>query len=209
MTAPGLATGTVHGAVLAGGASRRMGADKALVEVGGRPMASRVVGALRQAGCDPVLAVGGDRRLQEWLGIDVVADRWPGEGPLGAIITAIEHAAGAPVVVVACDLPWISGTALRALIDSQETMPLPSPTGAGDELPQVVVARTDRLEPLCAVWQPTALEPLLTAFEAGERAVHAALGRLRVRHHEVDAMALRNVNTPEDLAHVRRVEGTS
>ena len=48
------------GAVLCGGASRRMGTDKALVEVDGVPMAERVAGALHAGGCAPVVFVGGD-----------------------------------------------------------------------------------------------------------------------------------------------------
>ena len=50
------------GAVLCGGASRRMGTDKAFVEVGGQPMAERVAAALEEAGCAPVVFVGGERR---------------------------------------------------------------------------------------------------------------------------------------------------
>ncbi|WP_434127450.1 molybdenum cofactor guanylyltransferase, partial [Enterococcus faecium] len=48
------------GAVLTGGDSRRMGTDKALIEVDGGPLARRVANALRAAGADPVIAVGGD-----------------------------------------------------------------------------------------------------------------------------------------------------
>src|SRR5262245_1565825 len=91
------------GAVLTGGASRRMGRDKALVEVDGRPMAGRVAAALREAGAAEVQAIGGDAAGLGELGLDVVPDRFPGEGPLGGIVTALSAASQPVTVVVACD----------------------------------------------------------------------------------------------------------
>jgi molybdopterin-guanine dinucleotide biosynthesis protein A len=78
----------VAGAVLAGGASRRMGRDKAHVAFGGEPMLARVAGALSGAGVDPVVVVGGDAAKAEELGLATIADGWPGEGPLGGLLTA-------------------------------------------------------------------------------------------------------------------------
>lgn len=209
MTAAHPAFGDVCGAVLAGGASRRMGTDKATLEVGGRPMAGRVVAALRDAGCHPVVAVGGDRRLGDVLDVEVVADRWPGSGPLGGIITALEHAGGAPVIVAACDLPWISGAVIGELLGASRAAAATGQPGAVDGPWQVVVARTVRLEPLCALWLPSAHAQLTAAFEAGERAVHVAMGHLRVLQCAVDPQALRNVNTPGDLELARRAESTA
>jgi molybdopterin-guanine dinucleotide biosynthesis protein A len=89
MTAGGPRSLGVAGAVLMGGASRRMGRDKALVEVDGLPMASRVAAALTAAGCRSAVAVGGDAAVHARLGLSSVPDRWPGEGPLGAIVTVL------------------------------------------------------------------------------------------------------------------------
>src|SRR5690606_32897540 len=62
----------VAGAVLTGGASRRMGTDKALLEVDGRPLARRLAEVLAAAGCDPVWCQGGDEPALRALGLDVV-----------------------------------------------------------------------------------------------------------------------------------------
>ena len=175
------------GAVLAGGASRRMGRTKALVEVGGVPMAARVAAALRGAGCAPVALVGGDPTELAPLGLDVVADAWPGEGPLGGVRTALAWS-GTDVVVAACDLPEVDVATVRALLDA-------AAAGAAD----VVVARTDRVEPALAWGAPSAGAHLAAAFDAGERALHRAFAGLRVVEVAADPSALRNVNRPSDL----------
>ncbi len=175
-----------------GGASRRMGRDKALVEVDGVPMAERVAAVLGAAGCHPVVAVGGDAAVHARLGLPAVPDRWPGEGPLGALVTVL----GAfdpdvdAVVVVACDLPWLDGATVDALVAR-----FIAAAGSAD----AVVAHSDRLEPLCAVWACQAHRPLERLVLEGERAVHRALESLRVVTVQVDPSAVANVNSPADL----------
>jgi molybdopterin-guanine dinucleotide biosynthesis protein A len=184
---------SVAGAVLTGGASRRMGRDKATLPVDGIAMARRVADALIAGGCATVLAVGGDTDGLARLGLEAIPDGWPGEGPVGGIVTALA-ATDAPTVVAACDLPWLDAATVGALVAAFVD------AGADPEGAQAdaFVAVTDRIEPLCALWQPAALPPLRAAFAAGERAVHRALGGLRVVTVRVDPAALRNVNTPED-----------
>ena len=122
------------GAVLTGGASRRMGTDKALVEVDGMAMAGRVAGALASAGGQPVIAVGGDADRLADLGLAVTPDRWPGEGPLGGLVTALGALAdpAVPIVVVAaCDLPALTSSVVAALVAAlAERCIGPSPIGA-------------------------------------------------------------------------------
>ncbi len=176
------------GAVLTGGGSRRMGRPKALVEVAGAPMARRVAAALVAAGCGSVVLVGGEAGELGGLGLPLVPDRHPGAGPLGGVITALESAPG-EVVVVACDLPYLTGDVLLTIVRA----------AAADPAADVAVARTNVVEPGCALWRPTALPVALEAFESGERAVHRVLRRLRAIEVAVPAAALRNINTPDDL----------
>jgi len=161
-----------------------MGRDKALIAVEGEPMAQRVAAALDAAGAAEVVLVGAADRL---LGRRHVADRYPGDGPLGGIITALAALDADLVLVAACDLPWLDGPTVHALVD-------------GIAAADVAFARTDRREPMCAVWRrEVALGALEAAFAEGERAIHRALAGLRVVDVDVDAYALTNVNTPEDL----------
>ena len=180
------------GAVLCGGRSSRMGRDKALVEVDGTAMAVRVAAALRDGGCDPVVAIGGDADALGTLGLTVIADGHPGEGPLGGILTALAVASPTDgteetVVVVSCDVPWLTADVVATLVRSR----------AGHD---VAVGRTDRRQPLCAAWRSPAPAASTAAFAGGERAVHAVLDRLDVVEVDIDPAVLRNVNTPADLS---------
>ncbi|HEX4983058.1 MAG TPA: molybdenum cofactor guanylyltransferase [Ilumatobacteraceae bacterium] len=186
----------VAGAVLVGGASRRMGRPKALIGVDGSPMAVRVAGALSAAGCAPVRLIGAIPNdtgpsdmvlLPDDIAYPIVEDRWPGEGPLGGVITALIDVGG-DVVVAACDLPDLDAATVRAIRDAR-----------GADRADAVVATTDRLEPALARWNHRALDPLTAIFATGERALHTALGLLDIVEVAVDPAAMRNVNTPGDL----------
>lgn len=172
------------GAVLCGGASRRMGVDKATLKVDGVAMARRVADVLLAAGCSPVIAIGGNEAQIRSLGLEFVADEFPGEGPLGGILTALS--VGAPVVVVACDLPNMRPETLATLLQS-----------LGDH--DAAIANTDRAEPLCAVWSDRARVHLRAQFQSGERALHKVIDGLDIAWVAVPAADLHNINTRGDL----------
>lgn len=182
------------GAVLTGGASRRMGRTKALIEIDGVPMAARVAAALRAAGCDSVIGYGGDPDELASLGLPVVADRYPGSGPLGGVLGVLElfethERRPDGVFIVACDLPAVTGNDLAGMVAVARDRP-----GL-----DVVVARTSSIEPTCAIWRRSGIEQIRRCFDDGERALHVVIARLESFAVEVDAAALRNINTPEEL----------
>ena len=184
---------TIACAVLAGGASRRMGRTKALIDVDGRAMADRVLDAARGLGIGSLAIVGGDADELERLTAPIVADLFPGEGPVGGVLSALEHfgetAAVESVLVLPCDLADVTTDALWPLVDAC----------AGDSHSRVWVAATDRLEPMCAVWSLGARAVVHERFAAGERALHRVIGELPHTTVTVDGAALRNVNRPADL----------
>jgi molybdenum cofactor guanylyltransferase len=167
-----------------------MGRDKALVVVDGVAMGARMVGTLRLAGCDPVVFVGGEPGLLDPLGADVVADIAPGEGPLGGVVTALDHFAHTAdhVVVVSCDMPFLTPADLAPLVARAAV--------AGVD---VVVGRSSRQQPLCAVWSTGAADQVRAAFERGTRSIHGALDELRTEDVRVSMQAVRNINTLDDL----------
>jgi molybdopterin-guanine dinucleotide biosynthesis protein A len=167
-----------------------MGTDKALLTVDGVAMARRGADALRGAGCSPVVAVGGDATALASLGLDVVADRWPGEGPVGGVLTALlAHPDADAVAVVACDLPRLSAATVRMLVD------------ALGEHPAVAAAAavTDRVQPLCVVWRSSASPVVAAAMARGERRLHVVLTEVGSVDVRVDPRDLTNVNSPGDL----------
>ena len=172
-----------------------MGRPKALVEVGGATMAARAVGALRDAGADRVVLVGGDPAWAAVLGADHVADRWPGEGPLAGTATALEDAArwdrSSLVAVVACDQPWLTGPVLCALVVAV----------AADVGADVAVALTPdgRMHPFPAVWRSSWHGEITRLVECGARRADAGLASAEVVTVPTDHQPLADVDRPEDL----------
>ncbi len=164
-----------------------MGRDKALIVVAGEPLCVRTARVLREAGALDVVALGGDGGAIGALGLGWHADLYPGDGPLGGIITALRVPADDVVVVVATDLVALTPSIIRAIV-----------AGLTPEA-DVALADSGRLEPLCGAWRRRAEPRLTAAFAAGERAVHAAVADLVVVSVRVDPATLRNVNSPSDL----------
>lgn len=164
-----------------------MGRDKALIEVGGEAMAAKVAAVLRAAGCEPVVAVGGDAHGLGEAGLAWLADDLPGEGPVAGVLTALRHIEADRTAVLACDLPGVPVDVVRNLIEAH---------GTGID---VAMADTGRLEPLCAVWHRRCADHLAARLDAGVRAVHEAVRGLRVVRVRVEPLGLWNVNTPDDL----------
>ncbi len=169
-----------------------MGRDKALLEVDGQAMALRVSDALRRAGVAEVFCVGGDAALTS-LGLRLVADDHPGEGPLGGLVTALMNAAHDLVVVLACDLIDPSIAAVERLVDSAQDRAQP----AAATVP-VVGRRAQWLHG--AWWRALCLVPLRAAFDDGERSIHGAADRLEVRFMEDLGPGLADADAPEDLS---------
>jgi molybdopterin-guanine dinucleotide biosynthesis protein A len=180
------------GAVLTGGRSTRMGTDKALLPVDGVAMAVRVARVLQAAGASEVRCIGGDEGALKALGLDVVADMHPGEGPLGALVTALSATDRSIVVVAPCDLvapdPAVASAVLAALVDAP---------GADAAVPLVGGVR----QPLDGAYQRACLPALLRVFADGERSVKRALDAIAIVEVTVIAGAgLADADTPEDLA---------
>lgn len=183
------------GYVLCGGASRRMGCDKALLEVDGVAMARRVADALHAAGARRVVAVGGDAHGLAALGLDHRPDRWPGEGPLGGLVTALgdldDDLGAAPVaVVLSCDLLQPDPGAILEVVRARERL-------GCDVVVPVVGGRHQWLH---AAWDRRVAGILADVFTAGERSLAGAALAVRMATTEhVAAPAVDDADRPEDL----------
>ena len=178
-------TGPV-GVVLAGGSSRRMGRDKALLPLLGETLPARAARRLA-AVCPEVLIADRGRGLLP--GFPSLPDG-PGKGPAAGLLGAASARPGRSLLVLACDLPQVPAE-LLAEIASLEGADAVFPRWSGG------------VEPLCALYGPAALAILEERVAAGRLDLHglAASPGLRVRYLEVEAPeeVFLNLNTPEDL----------
>ncbi|MFN2613916.1 MAG: molybdenum cofactor guanylyltransferase [Actinomycetota bacterium] len=179
------------GLLLTGGTSRRMGADKATLEFGGSTLASRVAAALREVAY-PVLAVG----PPAGTGLDAIGD--PSEGPLvafvaGADALAARVPAGTPVLLVACDLPFVTADVLRGV------------ALAAPDADACVPVTDGRDQPLCARYSQGAVAQARALVREGARAMRDLLAAIGVSRVDVDARALVDVDTPQELDQARRI----
>ena len=208
---------SLFGFVQAGGGSTRFGADKALVQFEGKTLLARTV--------ELVASVCGETKIVAPLGkysdarVPILADQWPGQGPLGGIVTALQHiderlgiSVGAQAedhanrsyaLILSCDMPFLRREWLVNLCDR-----------AAKSNAQVIVPQSENgLEPLCACWRTDAASTIQTAFDAGVRKVTEAMKRLPMevldesawKRFDTDGRLFWNMNTPADYEEACRV----
>ncbi|HYU31930.1 MAG TPA: NTP transferase domain-containing protein [Thermoanaerobaculia bacterium] len=192
-------TAALLGIVLAGGASRRMGRDKAGVELGGETLAAGA--ARRLAAVCPEVALA-DRGRGLVPGLLSFPDG-PGRGPAAGLLGAARAHPGRPLLALACDLPRVPVPLLAEL------------AGAAEGADWVLPRWRQGPEPLCAIWGPRALAVLADRVARGVYALWSLAedADLAVRWLEGDRLAafgdpeemFFNVNTPEELETARKL----
>jgi len=196
--AQGLASVAAAGFVVAGGRSRRMGRDKALLPWNGSTLLDHAVARLRGV-CGDVRILSGAQRRYEDRGLPVETDAVPDAGPLGGIHTGLAGRGQATGLFLGVDLPFVTVELLRRLLD----------LSVGHDA--VVPLSSHGPEPLCAVYRSTCLEPIRRRLAAGERKATSFWPDVDVLQAGVEHLAglgplddlFRNVNTPADYERAR------
>ena len=142
------------------------------------------------------------------LGVDMVADHWPGEGPLGGIITALTDAHARNhrhtwCLIIGCDIPFLTSEWLAYMVERARA------SGAGVITPQ----SPHGLEPLCACWHTRATGKLQYAFEDGVRKITDAMKHLDMevldeahwKRFDSAGRLFWNMNTPADYDEAKRI----
>ena len=177
-----------------------------MAEIDGKPMLTRMCELL--AGVTSKVHVVAAPSKYVSLGIETVADCWPGEGPLGGIITALQHTAADDPwcqwnLMVSCDMPFLT----REWIDFLARC-------ASRSEAQVVLPRSQHgLEPLCACYKTNAGGALRAVFEGGVRKVTQALQQVKTevldeadwKRFDSDARLFWNMNTPVEYGEAKRI----
>jgi molybdopterin-guanine dinucleotide biosynthesis protein A len=205
----------IHAYVLAGGASSRMGRDKALLDIGGVTMVERTA-RLVESVAGKATIVGPPEKfhaLEAKLGTRAIADDWPGAGPLGAIATALRASEAEWNLIVACDLPYLTREWMSFLVERATA------TSGGDttETADAVMAMSERgAEPLCAMYHKRCEAAIWLALDRGTRKVTEGLHGLRVEYIEPrewkrfdsEGLLFKNINRSEDYEEAKRgIEG--
>jgi molybdopterin-guanine dinucleotide biosynthesis protein A len=192
----------VSGVIMAGGASRRLGRNKALERIGGRALIERVTDGLVPLTTE-VLAVVARREQAAALRLPsrvrVVTDRYPGRGSLGGIFTGLEASAEPWSLVVACDMPFLNPELLRHLIEESANVDA------------VVPRLEEQPEPLHALYSKACLGPLERMLRADQLKIAPLFEAVRVRYVDEETieridprrLSFFNINTQADLEEAR------
>lgn len=192
-------------AILAGGLARRFGgADKAALVVGRARIIDRQLEAL-SAVADDIRIVANDRARYAGLPVPVIADAIAGAGALGGLYSALLDARHERVLILACDLPFVTAALLRRLVAESGG---PETIDAGID---AVVPRSGRgLEPLCALYNRRCAAAARARIARADLRVGGLLADLRVVELGPEALApydegslFENINTPHDHARAR------
>jgi molybdenum cofactor guanylyltransferase len=189
--------------VQAGGESRRMGQDKALMPFLGRPLIQCVVDRLTPI-ADEVIVTTNRPEDYRFLGLPLFPDLVPGRGALGGLYTALSSATCKNVAVVACDMPFASVALIEAasrLIDTEDADVVIPDSGGG-------------LEPMHAVYRrETCIPAIEAAIEADKWKLISWFPQVKVRvlqpdevkRYDPSGLAFWNLNTPEEFVEAEKM----
>jgi molybdopterin-guanine dinucleotide biosynthesis protein A len=178
--------------VLAGGRSRRMGTDKSMLPVGGLPMIEHICRQLSIT-FSRVLISANDAEKFSFLGLDVVPDRIPEQGPLMAVASSLEVSASEFNLIVSCDIPEIRLPVVRRMLAEANGVDIVVP-----------VTNDGKQQPLFAVYRRSARRYIEEAIESGARRLSHIYGFCKVRFMELDDTSwFANLNTPADYERFR------
>jgi len=183
----------LFGLVLAGGASTRMRTDKAALQYHGQPQLQWAFELVSKFCAASFVSVRPDQRTDAArAGHPQIVDRQPGIGPIAGISAALLEQPKAAWLVLACDLPFLTERTLEHLIAHRDASKVATAyRSAHDGLP----------EPLCAIWEPAAREPVLAYIASGKQCPRKFLINADTKLLDLpERQALDNVNTVEEFA---------
>ena len=187
------------GFVLAGGRSRRMGTNKALLPLGGKRLVDRAIDLLSPL-VDDVFVVG-PPEVFPFLHVPVYPDEIRQAGPLGGILTGLRHARFEKSLVLGVDLPFLTGEVLGRVFRAAES----------HDADVTIPRYHDTQETLCGVYSRRCITPIEGMLMAGHKAVLELLDRVRIQVLEEEVFKdllssdpFFNINTREDYEEARR-----
>ncbi len=186
----------IFGLILAGGFSRRMGQDKALLQFHGLPQVEFIFDLLQEFCPQVFLSKRADQKTYKDIAFINDSNEFSNHGPLGGILSAMKEHPDASWLVVACDLPFINKETIQTLLTQRD----PSKTVTA------FISTQDALpEPLCAIWERQAYASILKLFNEGIHCPRKIL--IKSNTHllkQSNPHWLDNVNTPQEYEQIKK-----
>ncbi len=192
-------------AILAGGESRRMGAEKAFLKLGGSTIIERVIDTVMQAASEIIIVTNDPKNFAHLktknIPIDIVKDIYPGVGALGGLHSGLNHAAHEMVFVCACDMPFINPDLIRII------------TNASADHDAAVPIINKYYEPLIAAYSKNCIEAIEYHINKGDRQILSFYKDVKLREVTEDELktvdkdlhSFININRPEDLTLAKQI----
>ncbi|RKU08611.1 hypothetical protein C6503_22730 [Candidatus Poribacteria bacterium] len=199
------------GVILAGGRSRRMGQNKAFLQLGDSPLIEHVIHHMRLV-TDELLLITNTPTEYTHLGLPMHSDRVPDAGALGGIYTGLTYASHDVVVCVACDSPFLRPKLLSYLVailgeydavmpytySSNKDIGVTNPSASNDRI---------TLQTLCAAYSKRCLPTIALMLQESELRLHALAERAYIQRvspevwqkFDSEGMSFFNINTPQDF----------
>ena len=182
------------GILLCGGKSSRMGKDKALIEVQDRPMYSIPL-KLLQNYCSEILISANDGRFNN-LGYPVIKDEFIDIGPMGGIYSCLKQARNSHCLVLACDMPLVTGNIIDRMLSKNE------------DFDAICPMLNNKPEPLQAMYHKRITGLIELSIRSNTYSIQKLLSKLSVHYIEIkneNRVELFNANTPNDLIQYEQI----
>ena len=193
----------IAAAILAGGKSTRMGRDKALLELSGKPFIQRVAEVL-QGVFSQVVVVSDHGKQYAFLGLPVVEDTYKNCGPLGGMHAALSKTGADAVFFCSCDVPFLSADLIRYVVNRK----------LHDDV--TLVLGGNSLQPLCGVYKKSCLTVIDKQLKRGNYSVHKCITKLHTtilsqpsEYRNSTIHPLTNINTPADYERCLKASSAS
>jgi molybdopterin-guanine dinucleotide biosynthesis protein A len=186
--------------ILAGGTSRRMGQDKAFIQVGGIRLFDYVYGTCRELFSEIIIVTNQPHHFIDY-NPPIVTDEIPGSGSLGGLYTGLKRASNEYSLCVACDMPFLNPELITYVIDKRLTS-------------DVVIPRTtEGLQPLHAVYSKRCIDPIKKCLERADLKIPIFFPDVQVTYCEEEEIkridpaliSFMNVNTRQDLFQIQKM----
>lgn len=168
---PKISTSEIDGWIIAGGASTRIGCDKAALRLDGLTLIERAGGAISEASEGRIHIAGDARSLApQW---PAFPDSTPGKGPLTGLATALANGSSRWIAVISCDMPFVTGDVFERLARLADPLVAAVVPLQFDERPQ----------PLCALYRRQIVHPIVKELiESSDRSMHNLLSQLSAQY---------------------------